>query len=68
VVLAKRGREVVDIGKREVWPVIEAAVRELCAPAKGSLLAQLATIEDGLVAMPLQDRAAAVKPARKAAR
>jgi DNA-binding MarR family transcriptional regulator len=68
VVLAKRGRELVEIGKRDVWPVIEAAVRDLCAPAKGPLLAQLATLEDGLVAMPLHDRAARAKPARKAAR
>jgi DNA-binding MarR family transcriptional regulator len=68
VVLAKRGRELVEAGKRDVWPVIEAAVRDLCAPAKGPLLAQLTALEDGLVAMPLHERAAAVKPARKAAR
>ena len=65
VALAKRGRELVEVGKREVWPLIEAAVRELCAPAKGPLLAQIAMLEDGLAAMPLDQR---VRPARKVAR
>lgn len=66
VALAKRGRELVDKGKREVWPLIEAAVKELCAPAKGPLLAQIAALEDGLAARPLDERVA--RPTRKAAR
>ena len=66
VVLAKRGRELVEAGKREVWPLIDAAVRELCAGAKGPLLAQLAALEDGLAAKPLDQRMAA--PRRRVAR
>jgi DNA-binding MarR family transcriptional regulator len=68
-VLAKRGKELVEAGKREVWPVIDAAVREVCAGAKGPLLDQLAAIEDELAAMPLDQRAIrAARPTRKAAR
>jgi DNA-binding MarR family transcriptional regulator len=64
VVLAPRGAQLVAVAKREVWPLIEASVRELCRGAAGPLLDQLAAIEDGLVAQPL-DRRAAVIRARK---
>lgn len=60
VTLSKKGRQLVEIGKRDVWPVIEAAVRDLCAEADGTLLDQLASLEDGLATAPLDRRAATV--------
>ena len=44
-------------GKREVWPRIEDAVADLCGGLSGPLLEQLAAIEDGLAALPLDRRA-----------
>jgi len=58
VTLTKGGERLVDRGRREAWPVIEAAVRDLCAGLSGPLLDQLAAIEDGLVARPLAQRVA----------
>lgn len=59
VALTKQGRQLVETGKKEVWPAVEAAVRDLCETGEGGLLDQLATIEDGLTAVPLDRRAAA---------
>jgi DNA-binding MarR family transcriptional regulator len=56
VALSKQGRRLVDVGQRVVWPLIEAAVKDLCAELSGPLLDQLAAIEDGLVAQPLDRR------------
>ncbi|TIT23146.1 MAG: MarR family transcriptional regulator [Mesorhizobium sp.] len=50
------GRRLVDVAKRDVWPCIENAVADLCADLSGPLLDQLATIEDGLAAAPLDHR------------
>jgi DNA-binding MarR family transcriptional regulator len=61
VALAPRGAHLVAVAKREVWPLIETAVRELCKAASGPLLDQLAAIEDGLAAQPLDRRAATVR-------
>lgn len=66
VELAPRGKDLVDAGKRVVWPVIEAAVRDLCARRSGPLLEQLAAIEDGLAEVPLAKRAR-TKPRRTGA-
>jgi DNA-binding MarR family transcriptional regulator len=68
VVLAKKGRQLVETGEREVWPVIEAAVKDLCAELSGPLLEQLAAIEDGLVMMPLDHRAAVMRTGAPKAR
>jgi DNA-binding MarR family transcriptional regulator len=65
VALTRQGQRLVDIGKRDVWPVIEAAVRELCRGASGPLLDQLVAIEDGLAAEPLDRRAAAIARRRR---
>jgi DNA-binding MarR family transcriptional regulator len=65
VALTKQGRQLVETGKREVWPAIEAAVKDLCEAAEGALLDQLATLEDGLATVPLDHRAAAGTPASK---
>jgi len=57
VSLTKSGRRLVDVAKRDVWPRIESAVADLCRDLSGPLLDQLAAIEDGLAAAPLDRRA-----------
>jgi DNA-binding MarR family transcriptional regulator len=54
--LTAKGRRAVEIGRREIWPRIEAAVADLCAGLSGPLLDQLAQIEDGLSERPLGRR------------
>lgn len=54
--LTAEGRRLVEIGEREIWPRVEAAVADLCAGLEGSLLAQLAAVEDGLDEAPLARR------------
>jgi DNA-binding MarR family transcriptional regulator len=56
VSLTKRGQRLVDIAKQDVWPRIEHAVADLCEDLRGPLLDQLAAIEDGLAAAPLDRR------------
>jgi len=58
VALSAAGRRLVETGKRDVWPRLEAAVADLCAPLSGPLLEQLAAIEEGLADLPLDRRAA----------
>ncbi len=58
VALTERGRTLVTAAKAELWPAIEAAVSDLCAGLSGPLLSQLASIEDGLAAVSLAERAA----------
>jgi DNA-binding MarR family transcriptional regulator len=56
VSLTPAGRDLVAFSKQVVWPNIESAVRDLCGDLSGPLLDQLAAIEDGLAAAPLQQR------------
>jgi DNA-binding MarR family transcriptional regulator len=56
VSLSKEGRRLVANAKRDVWPRIRDAVADLCGGLDGPLLEQLAAIEDGLAAQPLQRR------------
>lgn len=56
VSLTKTGQDLVDYSTREVWPGVEAAVRNLCTDLDGSFLDQLASIEDGLKLRPLIER------------
>jgi DNA-binding MarR family transcriptional regulator len=56
VSLSKEGRRLVATAKRDVWPRIRDAVADLCGDLDGPLLDQLAAIEDGLAAQPLQRR------------
>lgn len=56
VSLSKEGRRLVANAKRDVWPRIRDAVADLCGDLDGPLLEQLAAIEDGLAAQPLQRR------------
>lgn len=67
VALGAHGSALVEAGKRVVWPLIEAAVRDLCHAGSGPLLAQLAAIEDGLAAAPLAHRAATATRIRRTA-
>ena len=54
--LTKKGKRLVEVARREVWPRIDAAVTDLCGGLSGPLLQQLASIEDGLAATPLSRR------------
>lgn len=56
VSLTKAGQDLVDYSTRDVWPGVEAAVRDLCANLDGSFLEQVAAIEDGLKLHPLIER------------
>lgn len=58
VALSQQGQQLVALSKREIWPRIEAGVADLCADLSGPLLVQLAAIEQGLVDVPLYQRAA----------
>lgn len=58
VSLTAKGQQQVDLGKREAWPDVEAAVADLCDPLTGPLLDQLAALEDGLTERPLDRRIA----------
>lgn len=65
ITLTKKGQEIVDLAKRNVWPRIEAAVTDLCGTLSGPLLKQLGAIEDGLAEKPLHKRAGAATKARR---
>jgi DNA-binding MarR family transcriptional regulator len=54
--LTKKGQLLIDGAKRDVWPRLENAVKDLCGELSGPLLEQLAAIEDGLAALPLDRR------------
>ena len=57
VSLSAAGRRMLEDSKREVWPFVEAAVREVTEDLTGPLLGQLAEIEVRLTARPLSSRA-----------
>lgn len=59
VQLSSAGQALVARAKRDVWPVIEASVAQICAPLQGPLLEQLAALEAGLENTSLLQRAAA---------
>jgi len=65
VTLTRQGKRLVEIGKRDVWPVIDAAVKDVCRKLSGSLLEQLAALEDGIEDEPLDRRAAAIRARRR---
>ncbi len=62
--LTRKGQQLVDTAKRDVWPRIENAVADLCGSLSGPLLDQLASIEDGLADKPLNRRAGAPRKVR----
>jgi DNA-binding MarR family transcriptional regulator/ribosomal protein S18 acetylase RimI-like enzyme len=59
VSLSAAGRRTLERSKREVWPLVEAAVKEVTDDLSGPLLEQIAEIEARLAARPLSSRAAA---------
>ncbi len=65
VSLTPKGRRLVDHAKQAVWPRIESAVSDLCGGLNGTLLEQLAAIEDGLTTKPLDRRAVPAKRIRR---
>jgi DNA-binding MarR family transcriptional regulator len=56
VSLTETGRALIERSKREIWPTIERAVRDLCGDLTAPLLDHLAAMEDGLAAAPLAQR------------
>ena len=65
VILTAQGKRIVEVGKRDVWPLINAAVAEACKKLAGSLLDQLAGLEDGLADEPIDRRAARIHARRR---
>lgn len=61
IALTPAGAALVARSKREVWPYIREAVVELCQDLSGTLLEQLAGVEQGLAAKPLDKRATALR-------
>jgi len=59
--LTAKGRQMVDLGKREIWPRVVAAVADLCRDLRGPLLDQLAQLEDGLAQQALDQRTGGAK-------
>lgn len=54
--LTRKGRELMEMAERQVWPRIENAVADLCGQLSGPLLDQLISIEVGLADKPLNRR------------
>jgi DNA-binding MarR family transcriptional regulator len=65
ITLTRKGQQLVDASKRNVWPRIEAAVTDVCGNLSGPLLKQLAAIEDGIAERPLHKRAGTSAKARR---
>ncbi|MFC2254745.1 MarR family winged helix-turn-helix transcriptional regulator [Labrys portucalensis] len=57
VTLTGEGHRLVDTTKQQAWPLIEAAVADLCGDLTGPLLEQLSAIEDRLAVARLDQRA-----------
>ena len=57
--LSTTGKDVIARSRADVWPAVEASVRDLCANLDGSLLAQLDAMERSLDEQPLHRRATA---------
>jgi DNA-binding MarR family transcriptional regulator len=55
--LSKTGRQLVSKSKRDVWPMIEAAVAAACEGRAQSLLTALSALEEALAVAPLSVRA-----------
>ena len=65
VTLTRHGQKLVDAGKRDVWPVIDGAVKDACRGLAGTLLEQLAALEDGLEERSLERRAETIRARRR---
>lgn len=56
--LSPAGQALVRRAKREVWPLLDASVAQVCAGLQGPLLDQLAAVEQGLERTSLLQRSA----------
>lgn len=56
VSLTPGGAALVDYARAKVWPLVEAAARDLCAGKSAPILDQFAAMEEGLAAAPLSRR------------
>lgn len=65
VALTKQGKRIVEIGKRDVWPLIDSAVKDTCRKLTGSLLEQLEDLEDALAEESLDRRAERIRARRR---
>jgi len=65
VTLTRQGKRLVETGKRDVWPVIDGAVKDACRGLAGTLLEQLAALEDGLEERSLERRAETIRARRR---
>ncbi|MCT7663280.1 MarR family winged helix-turn-helix transcriptional regulator [Shinella kummerowiae] len=59
--LTEEGQALIARSKQDIWPLIEAAVRNVCEPLGGSLIDQLDQLEDALAEAPLDRRARALE-------
>lgn len=62
VQLTARGRDLVSLSRRDVFPRIEAAVDQICGALNGSLLDQLGAIERALGEASIDQRALRMVP------
>jgi DNA-binding MarR family transcriptional regulator len=60
--LTAAGHQQIELGKQQVWPRVQSAVADLCDGLSGPLLDQLAEMEKGLAARPLNQRTKGGKP------
>jgi DNA-binding MarR family transcriptional regulator len=56
VALSRKGKKLVQFARREAWIVIEAAVAQTCADARGDLLSRLNALEHALAEKSLLQR------------
>lgn len=68
IALSREGQALVQRAQRDVWPVVEASVAQVCASLEGPLLEQLAALEAGLARTSLLQRSAADIAAQQASR
>jgi len=55
--LTDAGSAAMTLARQSMWPLLNGAVKQLCAPLTGGLLDQIGQIETALEAMPLEERA-----------
>ena len=58
ITLTRKGEDLVLRTHKDLWPRVRKAVTEMCGGLEGSLLDQLNQLEDELVRLPLDKRAA----------
>lgn len=63
--LTAAGEALIARSKREVWPLIETAVRDICDTLDGPFLQRLDQLEDALAEKPLHRRAAENEGSRR---